>query len=153
MRKIEVNVAYRWILRPKLTGTLFDASTISANRRRRFDESDIQQDIFDTIVEQAVQHGLVLGYVLYTDFTHLMADANKNKFTKDTIAKSRADYWDSLDKAVEVDRSERGRGPLPAKEREPDTTNTRVSTNNPDSGYRICSRVSSQTVGPILTQS
>ena len=137
VREIEVNVAYRWFLRLKLTGTVFDASTICANRRRRFDDSNIQQEIFDTIVEQAVGHGLVPGYVLYTDSTHLKADANKNKFTKETIAKSRADYWEALDKAVEVDRSERGLKPLPAKEREPDTTVTRVSTTDPDSGYMM----------------
>lgn len=137
VREIEVNVAYRWFLRLKLTGTVFDASTISANRRRRFDDSNIQQDIFDTIVEQAVGHGLVPGYVLYTDSTHLKADANKNRFTKETIAKSRADYWEVLDKAVESDRSERGLKPLPAKEREPDTTETRVSTTDPDSGYMM----------------
>ena len=153
MREIEVNVAYRWFLRPKLTGNVFDASTISANRRRRFDESNIQQDIFDTIVEQAVGHGLVPGYVLCTNSTHLKADANKNKFTKETIAKSRADYWDALNKAVELDRSERGLKLLPVKEREPDTTNTRISTTDPDSGYRTCSRVRSKTVGPILTPS
>jgi transposase len=137
VREIEVNVAYRWFLRLKLTGDVFDASTISANRRRRFDDSNIQQDIFDKIVEQAVDHGLVPGYVLYTDSTHLKADANKNKFTKDTIAKSRADYWEALDKAVEMDRHERGLKPLPTKEREPDTTNTRVSTTDPDSGYMM----------------
>jgi transposase len=137
VREIQVNVAYRWFLRLKLTGDMFDASTISANRRRRFDDSNIQQDIFDQIVEQAVGHGLVPGYVLYTDSTHLKADANKNKFTKDTIAKSRADYWEALDQAVKMDRSDRGLTPLPVKEREPDTTDTRVSTTDPDSGYMM----------------
>jgi transposase len=137
VREIQVNVAYRWFLRLKLTGDVFDASTISANRRRRFDATTIAQDIFDNIVEQAVGHGMVPGYVLYTDSTHLKADANKNKFTKETIAKSRADYWEALDAAVEMDRSERGLKPLPAKEREPDDTVTRVSTTDPDSGYMM----------------
>jgi transposase len=135
VREIEVNVAYRWFLRLKLTGDVFDASTISANRRRRFDDSKIEQEIFDAIVEQAVHHGMVPGYVLYTDSTHLKADANKNRFTKETIAKSRADYWDALDAAVDSERQERGLKPLPVKARQTDTTDTRVSTTDPDSGY------------------
>ena len=137
VREIAHNVAYRWFLRLKLTQNVFDASTISANRRRRFDDSKIEQHIFDRIVEQAVGHGMVPGYILYTDSTHLKADANKNRFTKDTIAKSRADYWDALDADVALERAERGLKPLPAKEREPNETVTRVSTTDPDSGYMM----------------
>ncbi len=35
VREIEVNVAYRWFLRLKLSEPVFDASTLSQNRRRR----------------------------------------------------------------------------------------------------------------------
>jgi transposase len=137
VREIEVNVAYRWFLRLKLTDPVFDASTISANRRRRYGSTTIAQEIFDQIVEQAIGHGLVDGRVLYTDSTHLKADANKNKFDKAVITKSRADYWDALDRDVEAERQERGIKPLPAKAREPDTTQTRVSRTDPDSGYMM----------------
>ncbi|TCM77361.1 transposase, partial [Rhizobium sp. BK068] len=64
VREIEVNVAYRWFLQMKLTDGVFDASTLSQNRRRRF----------------SVRHGLVDGTVLYTDSTHLKANANKGKY-------------------------------------------------------------------------
>ena len=59
VREIEVNVAYRWFLRLRLTDGVFDASTLSQNRRRRFNDTSVAQDIFDAIVEQAIQHGLV----------------------------------------------------------------------------------------------
>ena len=36
VREIEVNVAYRWFLGLKLTDPVFDASTLSQNRRRRY---------------------------------------------------------------------------------------------------------------------
>ena len=36
VREIEVNVTYRWFLRLKPTDRVFDASTLSQNRRRRF---------------------------------------------------------------------------------------------------------------------
>ena len=57
-----------------------DASTLSQNRRRGFAESTIYQDIFAQIVELAVNKGLASGTVLYSDSTHLKANANKNQF-------------------------------------------------------------------------
>jgi len=79
IKEIEVNVAYRWFLHFGLTDKIPDASTISQNRRRRFQDSTVYQEIFDQIVLQAIQKGLVKGEVLYTDSTHLKASANKNK--------------------------------------------------------------------------
>src|ERR1035437_5637314 len=54
MREVEVNVAYRWFLGLKLRDKVPDASTLSQNRRRRFAESTIYQEIFDQIVLLAV---------------------------------------------------------------------------------------------------
>ncbi|MBC3809776.1 transposase, partial [Undibacterium seohonense] len=59
VREIEVNVAYRWFLGLRMTDKIPDASTLSQNRRRRFASTDIEQTIFDTIVEQAIGHGLI----------------------------------------------------------------------------------------------
>lgn len=56
MREIQVNVAYRWFVDLSLTDKVPDASTISQNRRRRFVGTDIEQIIFDGIVEQAMTH-------------------------------------------------------------------------------------------------
>lgn len=137
VREIEVNVAYRWFLGLKLTDPIFDASTLSQNRRRRYSGTSVAQDIFDTIVEQAIGHGLVDGTVLYTDSTHLKANANKNRYDKAVVAKSRVDYWEALDRAVEEDRAAHGKKPLKAKEREPESKETKVSRSDPDSGYMV----------------
>jgi transposase len=80
VREIQVNVAYRWFLGLRLIDKVPDASTLSQNRRRRFAGTDIEQTIFDRIVEQALGHGLIGGKVLYTDSTHIKANANKGKF-------------------------------------------------------------------------
>ncbi len=61
MREIEVNVAYRWFLGFRLTDKVPDASTLSQNRRRRFSDSTIYQEIFDEIVLQAMGKGLIGG--------------------------------------------------------------------------------------------
>lgn len=113
VREIQVNVAYRWFLGLRLTDKVFDASTISQNRRRRFRGSPIYQEIFDEIVCQAIRAGLVDGTVLYSDSTHLKANANKNKFDVAAVAKSRADYLDALDAAIDADRMAHGKKPLP----------------------------------------
>jgi transposase len=137
VREIEVNVAYRWFLRLKLTDPVFDASTLSQNRRRRFQDESVAQDIFDRIVEQAIAHGFVTGKVLYTDSTHLKASANKNKFDKGMVEKSRADYWAALDAAIDEDRAAHGKKPLPEKERQPPVVETKVSRTDPESGYMV----------------
>jgi len=137
MREIEVNVAYRWFLGLRLTDRVFDASTFSQNRRRRFDATDVAQQIFDRIVEAALSAGLVGGEVLYTDSTHLKASANKGRYDTSLIAKSRAAYWDDLDRAVEADRAARGKPPLPPKERAPEVKPTKVSRTDPDAGYMV----------------
>ncbi|WP_259780683.1 IS1182 family transposase [Aestuariispira ectoiniformans] len=137
VREIEVNVAYRWFLRLGLTDKVFDASTLSQNRRRRYQDVSVAQDIFDHIVEQAIAKGLVDGTVLYTDSTHLKANANKNKWDSQVVAKSRADYWDALDLAVEEDRAAHAKKPLKAKERAPGQKETKVSRTDPEAGYMV----------------
>ena len=137
MREIAVNVAYRWFLDLRLTDPVPDASTLSQNRRRRFAESTIYQEIFDQVVLQAMQHGLVEGRVLYSDSTHLKANANKNKFDLALVAKSRTDYLDALDRAVEADRAEHGKGPLKEKPHAPPVKETKISRTDPDSGYMV----------------
>ena len=82
IREVQVNVAYRWFLGLNLTDKVPDASTLCQNRRRRFNNSNVYQDIFDEIVLQAMRKRLVSGRLLYTDSTHLKANANKNKHIK-----------------------------------------------------------------------
>lgn len=111
MRDIQVNVAYRWFLGLRLTDKIPDASTISQNRRRRFTGSDIHQEIFDTVVEQAMNKRLVGGEVLYTDSTHFKANANKQRLVRQEVTQSTLSYLEALDAAVEEDRQQHGKKP------------------------------------------
>ena len=137
MREIEVNVAYRWFLGLGLTSAVPDASTISQNRRRRFSGSSVHQEIFDEIVMQALNAGLVDGHVIYTDSTLLKASASAHKFDLAMVEKARVFYWNELDRAVEEDRLAHGMKPLPAKSREPKQKQTRISRTDPDAGYIV----------------
>ena len=137
VREIQVNVAYRWFLRLKLTDPVFDASTLSQNRRRRYQDASIAQAIFDRIVEQAMAHGLVEGTTLYTDSTHLKANANKNKYDLAMASKSRAAYWQALDAAIEEDRAAHGKKPLQPEPRQPEMKETKISRADPEAGYMV----------------
>ncbi len=108
MREVEVNVAYRWFLGLRLRDKVPDASTLSQNRRRRFAESTIYQEIFDQIVELAVKKGLASGAVLYTDSTHLKANANKNKYDLARVAVKPQEYLGALDAAFAADGARQG---------------------------------------------
>jgi len=137
MREVEVNVAYRWFLGLKLRDKVPDASTLSQNRRRRFAESTIYQEIFDEIVLLAVNKGLASGTVLYTDSTHLKANANKNKFDLGQVAVKPQAYLSALDQAVTEDRQAHGKKPLKASQAEPETRQIKVSRTDKDSGYMV----------------
>lgn len=115
VREVQVNVAYRWFLGYGLSDKIIDASTISQNRIRRFNGTDIFQQVFDNIVLQAIEHKLVSGKVLYTDSTHLKANANKRKFIEKEVEKSVKNYVLDLDKDIEEDRELHGKKPLKKK--------------------------------------
>ena len=138
MREVEVNVAYRWFLGFRLRDKVPDASTLSQNRRRRFSESTIYQEIFDEIVLLAVNKGLASGAVLYTDSTHLKANANKNKYDLAEVQVKPQEYLASLDAAVTEDRAAHGKGRLKEQPKiEPDTKEIKVSRTDKDSGYMV----------------
>lgn len=138
VRELQVNVAYRWFLGLRLTDKVPDASTFSQNRRRRFRDSDIAQRLFDHVVEQAMARGLVGGRVLYTDSTHIKANANRRHFTVQEVDRTPQAYLAELDAAVEADREAHGKKPLPPRrEAEPEPTTKKISETDPDSGYMV----------------
>ena len=77
--EINYNIAYKWFCGLDLTDKAPDATTISQNRRRRFRDNNIAEEIFNEILRQCIAKGLVGGAILYTDSTHVKAKANKHK--------------------------------------------------------------------------
>lgn len=112
IREIEVNIAYRWFLGFSLTDKVPSHSTLSQNRISRFKGTDIYQNIFDEIVLKAVAHKFVEGKILYTDSTHLKANANKRKLVNVEVETSVKDYMEDLDKAIDEEREKHGKKEL-----------------------------------------
>lgn len=113
VKEIQVNMAYRWFLHMGLTEKVPDASTLSQNRIRRFNDSDIFQQIFDYVVEQAISGGMANGRVLYTDSTHLKANANPHKAINEERPIAPSEYIEQLNVAVERDRKNHAKKLLP----------------------------------------
>lgn len=134
-KEIYYNMAYRWFLGLNINDPVPPHSTISWNRRTRFKDTTIFQDIFDEIVLQAINHDMVGGRVLFTDSTHLKANANKHKYTRKTIAQDTQNYIKDLNEAIQEDREEHGKKPLTIKEEVKAEKEIRHSTTDPESGY------------------
>ena len=137
VKDIEVNLAYRWFLGYSITEKIPDSSTISQNRIRRFKGTDIPQKIFDNIVLQAMEKGLVGGKILYSDSTHIKANANKRKFEKIEVEVTPKEYIDQLDIDVNVDRENHNKNPLKPRKQKEETKQIKKSTTDPDSGYMM----------------
>ena len=79
------------------------------------------------------------GRVLYTDSTHLEANANKSKFDVVTVEQTPSAYLAELNAAIDEDRVAHGKKPL--KRGDDDDTplpkEIKVSRTDPDSGYMV----------------
>jgi transposase len=136
-QEINLNIGYRWFLGLGLSQKAPDHTTISWNRRTRFKDTTVFQDIFDEIVRLAIEHRMVAGRVLITDSTHIKAKANKNKYVIQTVEQTPYEYTQELDKAVDEDRKQLGKKQLERREEVNETKQIKVSTTDSDSGYMM----------------
>ncbi|MGG1600235.1 MULTISPECIES: IS1182 family transposase [Paenibacillus] len=136
-QEINLNVAYRWFLGIGLSKKAPDHSTISWNRKHRFEGTTVFQDLFDEVVRIAKENRMVAGRVLITDSTHLKANANKRKHNVQVVERSPQEYIEELEKAIEEDRRNLGKKPLKDREEVLQTKEIKVSTTDPESGYMV----------------
>ena len=137
--EVNYNIAYKWFCGLELTDKAPDATTISQNRRRRFRDNNISEAIFNEILRQCIEKGLVGGEILYTDSTHIKAKANKHKKVQVTVEQTPKAYMEELDAQVDRDRIVLGKKPFDRNDedhRGGGTTTRMQSTTDPDSGQQ-----------------
>lgn len=135
VQEINVNLAYRWFIGFDLDEKIPDHSVFSQNRRRRFSQRpELEQEIFDNIVEQAVKHGLITGHFLYTDSTHIKANANKGKFVAAEVEVSPMEYLEQLHEETNQKREDLGKKAFEFEEKK-ETQTIKQSTTDPDAGF------------------
>lgn len=129
VKEIEVNIAYRWFLGFDFSDSIPHYSTFSKNYERRFENTDIFESIFNTILNQINEHGLINKESLFIDSTHTKAYANKKKIENKIVEESYNKYVSALNLELNEIRKEEGKKPLVVK-----TKNEIISKTDPDCG-------------------
>ena len=106
--KIKVDVEYRWFLGIPFGKSTPHYSTFSQNYIRRYAGTEVFENIFVKIVEQAIKYGLVKGETFFTDSTHKKANANKNKYHGEIVREvKKRRKW--LEKEINEERVKQGK--------------------------------------------
>jgi transposase len=134
VKEIDMNIAYRWFLGFDLTTKIPHFSTVSYAFVQRF-PSEIFEEIFTWILEEAVAKGYIDARTIFIDATHIKANANKKKNRKVLAQKTAHRYDEQLRKEINQDRLQNGKKQL--KDKDDDNNGERqitVSTTDPDCG-------------------
>ena len=135
IREVEVNIAYRWFLGLDFYDKVPHFSTFGKNYERRFKNTDIFNQIFENILDQAMSYGFVDTKIQFVDSTHVKAHANRHKNQKVKIKKKVKPYQRKLEKEINEDRNNKGKDdfdyPYSEKAEEIEISQ---STTNPESG-------------------
>ena len=130
--KIKVDAEYRWFLGIPFGTDTPHFSTFSKNYERRFEGTDIFENIFINIVKQAQKYGM-LNDEFFMDSTHRKANANKNKYD-DLIVEQVKKRKIDLEEEINEERKRIGKKPFEYKN-EIEKKHIKVSKNDPESGF------------------
>lgn len=134
VKEIHHNMAYRWFLGYGIKDKIPDHSTISHNRVVRFANSTVYEQIFNKIVFMAMEADFIKGKIVYTDSTHIRANASNSKY--ENVEEERVIKEDeSLLKLVNEKRLSKGQKALDPAEPKTIVKNKKVSATDPSSGY------------------
>ena len=116
IKDIEVNVAYRWFLGLELDEKVPHFTTFGKNYTRRFQGTDLFEQIFEHILTECYRFKLVDPTEVFVDATHVKARATNKKMQK-RIAKQEAMFYEEmLRKEIDQDRADHGKKPLKNKD-------------------------------------
>lgn len=121
-QEVHLNLAYRWFCKLGLNGRVPERSTFSKNRYGRFAEGDVLRRVFELVVKQCMDAGLVGGVGALIDGSTVEADANWTRRDspdkiedewekKERITRPVQAYLDDLDAADPPKRDGNGRIP------------------------------------------
>ncbi|WP_110926488.1 IS1182 family transposase [Bacillus massiliglaciei] len=138
IREIETNMAYRWFLGFGFHSEVPHFSTFGKNYERRFQDTDIFEQIFYRILKEIADKGLLSADHVFIDSTHVKASANKRKFEKKIVRKETRAYEAKLQEELNQDRVDHGKKPFPSdKFEKEEVKEIKESTTDPESGYYV----------------
>lgn len=140
--EIQGSMPYRWFMGLNLDDRVPDHSTISQNRRRRFNGTDIYRRLFERVLAMCIEKGLADGKLILTDSTHIRANASRRSEIKVVVEKEAACYMERLDRYESMERERlESEGRIKAKRpshkdcNEPKMIERTISTTDPDAGF------------------
>ncbi len=100
--EVSLNLAYRWFCGIDLTQRMPNHSTFSQNRRRRFQDAGIFREIFNEIVLQCIQLGIVSGETGVADGSFLPSNVSWNSRYEvvETMNRSTIKYMSELEEEL-----------------------------------------------------
>ena len=107
--KAETDIAYRWFLGIDFSEKIPDHSTYSQNYARKFAGSNVAEKIFNEILSQLYDNGMIDASAIYGDATHVKANANKKKHKDIVVKELSKTYQEDLIKDINKDRLEHGK--------------------------------------------
>ena len=110
-REIQVNLAYRWFLGYGLLDEIPHFATVSYAFCRRFPD-ELTTEIFEHILNKALNNRMVDPSVVFIDGTHIKASANKKKIQKQKVTEAAKVYSGQLRREVNAERKELGKKPI-----------------------------------------
>src|SRR6516225_6680700 len=128
VEELRMHLAWRWFTGLGFDQEIPDHSTFSKNRHGRFQESKLFEQLFEQIVQQCVEVGLVRGDQLSVDGSFVEANAAKeSRIPREQLAEA-AQVHQTLRKYL---REVEEKNPVEEAVHEQD----QVSTTDPDSTY------------------
>ncbi len=143
-QRIQDTLSYRWFLGYGLLEKIPHFATVSYAFCKRFPE-ELTTEIFEHILNKALNNRMVDPSVIFIDGTHIKASANKKKFQKGQVAKAAKVYSGQLRREVNAEREKLGKKPIEDDEEDNhsqnptggETTERTVSTTDPDCGMFV----------------
>jgi transposase len=103
--EVQMHLGYRWFVGLSLNEKVPDHSTFSKNRHGRFKETALYQQIFDQIVRQCVEEGLVSGKHLTVDSTLVKANASFRTMEPIVVELHPRQYLEQVEKENPVEEN------------------------------------------------
>ena len=143
-QRIEDTLSYRWFLGYGLLEKIPHFATVSYAFCNRFPE-ELSQEIFEHILNKALNNRMVDPSMVFIDGTHIKASANKKKFQKEKVAQTAKVYAEQLREEVNAEREKLGKKPIEDEKDDNDeddpqgggTVEKTVSTTDPDCGMFV----------------
>ena len=119
-------ISYRWFLGYGLLDKLPHFATVSYAFCRRFPE-ELATEIFEHILNKALNNHMVDSSMIFIDGTHIKASANKKKYQKEQVAKAARVYAKRLREEVNEERAKLGKPPVEEEEDRPRKTSPKIT--------------------------